>query len=292
MRLLPIFVLLVGISVAVGLSSIYVVDERKQALVLEFGKVKEIKTDPGLYFKMPTPINTVMFYDKRILPLETDDLEVNPADNRRLLVNAFARWRISDVQKFRQAAQTQANGERRLDEILKTELREVLGLVTSDEILSDERAPLMLRIREGSRSQADALGVEIVDVRIRRADLPAQNLQATYERMRAERAQEAADERARGREAAQIRRAEADRQAVEIVSEARREGEIVRGKADAERNKIFADAFGRDQEFFAFYRSLTAYENALKGNNSTMVLSPDSEFFEYLNSETLAAPAQ
>lgn len=290
MRVLPILVLLIGIGVAVGLSSVYILDERKQALVLEFGKVKEVKTEPGLYFKLPTPINTVLYYDKRILPLETDNLEVNPADNRRLVVNAFARWRISDVQQFRQAAQTQANGENRLERILNAQLREVLGRVTSDAILSDERAPLMLQIREGSRSQADSLGIEIVDVRIRRADLPPQNLQATYERMRAERAQEAADERARGREAAQIRRAEADRQAVEVVSEARREGEIVRGRADAERNKIFADAFGRDQEFFAFYRSLTAYENALKGNNSTMVLSPDSEFFEYLNSETLAAP--
>lgn len=288
MRFLPILVLVVAGLAVLALSSIYIVDERRQALVLEFGKVKEVNTDPGLYFKLPTPVNTVLYFEDRILPLETDNLEVNPADNRRLVVNAFARWRITDVQRFREAAQNEFNGATRLERILNAQLREVLGRVTSDAILSDERAPLMRQIREGSRGQAAALGVEIVDVRIRRADLPEQNLNATYDRMQAERAQEAADERARGREAAQVRRAEADRQAVELVSEARRESEIIRGQADAERNRIFAQAFGRDEEFFAFYRSLTAYENALRGSNSTMVLSPDSEFFEYLKSDQLS----
>ena len=292
MRFLPILMLLGAIAVAIALSSIYIVDERRQALVLEFGKVKEVKTDPGLYFKLPTPINTVLYFEDRILPLETDDLEVNPADNRRLVVNAFARWRITDVQRFREAAQTELNGAARLERILNDQLRAVLGNVTSDAILSDERAPLMLKIREGSRGQASALGVEIVDVRIRRADLPEQNLQATYNRMQADREQEARDERARGQEAAQVRRAQADRQAVELVSEARRESEIIRGEADAERNKIFAQAFGRDEEFFAFYRSLSAYENALQGSNSTMVLSPDSDFFEYLKSDSVLPSPQ
>ena len=292
MRFLPILVLLVGVAAALGLSCIYIVDERKQALVLEFGKVKEVKREPGLYFKLPTPFNTVVFYEDRILPLETEDLEVTPLDNRRLVVNAFARWRIIDPQKFREAAQTEFNGAQRLGDILNARVRDVLGSVASDAILSDERAPLMRQIREGSRGQAEALGVEIVDVRIRRADLPEQNLQATYNRMEAERAQEAADERARGREAAQVRRAEADRQAVELVSEARRESEIIRGVADAERNRVFAEAFGRDEEFFAFYRSLSAYERALQGGNSTMVLSPDSDFFEYLKSDSITPPVQ
>ena len=288
MRFLPILVLILGVAVALALSSIYIVDERKQALVLEFGKVKEIKKEPGLYFKLPTPINTVVFYEDRILPLETDDLEVTPLDNRRLVVNAFARWRITNVQRFREAAQTEGNGALRLERILNARLRDVLGTVSSNAILSDERAPLMRQIREGTREQASELGVEIVDVRIRRADLPTQNLQATYNRMEAEREQEARDERARGQEAAQVRRAEADRQAVELVSEARRQSEIIRGEADAERTKIFAQAYGQDEEFYAFYRSLRAYETALQGGNSTMVLSPDSEFFEYLKSDQAA----
>lgn len=286
MRLFPILILLVGAAVAVTLSCVFIVDERQQALVLEFGKVKRIESEPGLKFKYPAPVNTVVFYEDRILPLATDDLEVTPLDNRRLVVDAFARWRITEPQKFREAAQTQDSGQQRLEDILTARLRQVLGSVDSDQILSEERSELMLQIRRQSRGQASALGVEIVDVRIRRADLPEQNLKATFERMAAERQQEAADERARGREAAQKRRAEADRQAVEVVSEARRDAEIIRGESDAERNRIFAAAFEEDPEFFTFYRSLQAYENSLRGDNSSMILSPDSEFFRYMESNT------
>ncbi|MEO0361789.1 MAG: protease modulator HflC, partial [Pseudomonadota bacterium] len=237
-------------------------------------------------FKIPF-IQNVVYYEDRILPLETDPLEVTPLDDRRLVVEAFARWRILDPVAFRLAvgAGGEATGANRLETILNAALRAVLGNVRSNDILSTDRANLMLQIRNNARSQARALGVDIIDVRIKRADLPQQNLQATFARMQAEREREAADERARGKEAAQIVRATADRQAVELVSEARKQAEITRGEADAQRNAIFAEAFGRDPEFFAFYRSLTAYERALQGSNSTLVISPDSEFFDYLKSD-------
>ena len=291
MRTLPIVLGLVGLVVIGLLSSLFIVDERKQAIVLQFGQVKQVKTEPGLGFKIPL-IQEVAFYEARILALETSELEVTPADERRLVVDAFARWRITDVVRFRQAVQTETAAIGRLERVLNASLREVLGSVDSADVLSPERTILMIRIRDSARTQATNLGVEIIDVRIRRADLPEQNLNATFARMNAEREREAADERARGKERAQEVRATADREAVELVSEAQRQAEVTRGEADAQRNNIFASAYGRDPEFFAFYRSLRAYERALQGKNSTMVISPDSEFFDYLKSDNLATPAQ
>ncbi len=270
------------------LSSVFIVDERQKALVLQFGQVKAVKENPGLSFKMPF-IQNVVYYDDRILSLDTQPLNVTPLDDRRLVVDAFARWRISDVIQFREAVgpSGEAGAEQRLEGILNPALRQVLGSVTSDDILSENRVALMGRIRDAAILRARALGIEVVDVRIKRADLPEGNREATFQRMQAEREREAADERARGQEAAQRVRAQADRTAVELVSEAQRDADIIRGEADAQRNAIFAEAFGRDPEFFAFYRSLTAYQNALKGENSTLVISPDSEFFDYLKSDTL-----
>jgi membrane protease subunit HflC len=207
-----------------------------------------------------------------------------------LVVDAFARWRITDVVEFRQAVQTEAAALPRLERILNASLREVLGSVPSADVLSPERTVLMNRIREAAIAQATNLGVEIIDVRIRRADLPEQNLNATFGRMNAEREREAADERARGKERAQEVRATADRGAVELVSEAQRQAEVIRGLSDAERNAIYAGAYGKDPEFFAFYRSMRAYERALQGSNSSLVISPDSEFFDYLKSDTLVPP--
>ena len=274
---------IVAVIVAAGLSSLFVVDEREKALVLQFGEVKAVKEDPGLAFKIPL-IQEVVKYDDRILPLDTQALEVTPADDRRLVVDAFARWRITDPVQFRKAVGEGGipRARTRLERILNAEVREVLGGVDSGAILSADRAVLMNRIRDQAREQAQALGVLIVDVRIKRADLPKQNLEATFARMRAEREREAADEIARGNEAAQRVRAQADRTVVETVSEAQKQADIIRGEADARRNAIFAEAFGRDPEFFAFYRSLAAYENALKEGNSTLVITPDSEFFDYL----------
>ncbi len=283
--LLPV-ILVIGAGLL--LSAIFIVDEREKALILQFGQVKTVKEDPGLGFKIPV-IQEIVRYDDRILPLDTEPLEVTPLDDRRLVVDAFARWRIKDVVQFRRAVGTSgvAGAAPRLERILNAQLREVLGGVTSGTVLSANRAALMNQIRDGARSEAEALGVEIVDVRIKRADLPEQNLAATFERMRAERQREAADEIARGKEAAQKVRAQADRTVVELTSEAGKQSEIVRGEADALRNAIYADAFGRDPEFFAFYRSLNAYENSIKGENSTLVIAPDSEFFDYLKSDTV-----
>ena len=283
--ILPVIVL----ALAGLLSSIFIVDEREKALVLQFGRIVDIKDEPGLASKIPL-IQEVIRYDNRILSRDIPQLQVTPSDDRRLEVNAFARYRITDVEQFRQA--TGAGGDqvievagRRLDSILRSETREVLGTVSSNDILSSDRAALMLRIRNGAIAEARSLGIEVIDVRLKRTDLPNANLAATFSRMQAEREREAADEIARGNEAAQRVRAQADRTRVEITSDANRQAEIIRGEADAQRNAIFAEAYGADQEFFEFYRSLNAYRGALTGNNTSMVMSPDSEFFNYLKNE-------
>ncbi len=283
MRKGTVFLIVVGISVLTFLSSMFIVDEREKALILQFGRVVAVKEDPGLAFKIPL-IQEVVTYDDRILSRDIDPLEVTPLDDRRLVVDAFARYRIIDVEQFRQAvgAGGVLAAESRLDSILRAQTREILGSVASNDILSTDRAALMLRIRNGAIGEARNLGLEIIDVRLKRTDLPRENLDATFARMRAEREREAADEIARGNEAAQRIRAQADRTQVEIVSDASREADIARGQADARRNAIYAEAFGADPEFFEFYRSLSAYEKALRSDNSTMVISPDSEFFDYL----------
>ncbi len=275
--------IIVALIAFVAYSSLFVVDERQKALVLQFGQVADVKEEPGLAFKLPF-IQQVVRYDDRILSLDTMPLEVTPLDDRRLVVDAFARYRIINVVQFRQAVGTGGivTAESRLERILNAALREVLGSVTSNAVLSTDRIELMTRITESAKIESKGLGVEIVDVRIKRADLPTQNLAATFRRMQAERERMAADERARGQEAAQIVRAEADRKAVETVSEAKKEAEIIRGTADALTTKIFADAFGRDPEFYAFTRSLIAYEQSMTGSNTTMVISPNSEFFDYI----------
>jgi len=273
----------VALTVFLAYSSVFVVDERQKALVLQFGQVKDVKENPGLAFKLPF-IQQVVKYDDRILSLDTMPLEVTPLDDRRLVVDAFARYRIVNVVQFRQAVGTGGiiTAESRLERILNAALREVLGSVTSNAVLSTDRIELMTRITDSAKIESKGLGIEIVDVRIKKAELPNQNLAATFRRMQAERERMAADERARGQEAAQIVRAEADRKAVETVSEAKKEAEIIRGTADALTTKIFADAFGRDPEFYAFTRSLIAYEKSMTGSNTTMVISPNSEFFDYI----------
>ena len=288
--------ILPGIFVVVVLllSSIFIVDEREKALVLQFGQVKAVKEDPGLGFKIPF-IQQVVTYEDRILGLPTQPLEVTPLDDRRLVVDAFARWRIVNLTDFREAVG--AGGEDaaqvRLDRIINAAIREVLGAVPSNRVLSEDRTSLMNQIRDKARREAAALGVDVIDVRLTRTDLPEQNLAATFARMRAEREREAADEIARGGEAAQRVRAAADRTVVELTSEARKQAEVIRGEADAQRNAIYAEAFGRDPEFFAFTRSLTSYERALRGSNSSIVMQPDSAFFDYLRTDKapVVAPA-
>jgi len=286
MKRLTLLIPALVIAAALALSAIFVVDERENVLVLQFGQVRQVRSDPGLYFRIPF-IQEVVRYDARILGLQSQPLEVTPLDDRRLVVDAFVRWRITDVEQFRQAVGTEGvrAAQVRIERIMNAAIREILGSVPSGAVLSEDRTGLMNLIRDLARREARTLGVDVIDVRLTRTDLPEQNLAATFARMRAEREREAADEIARGNEAAQRVRALADRTVVELVSSARRDSEIIRGEADAERNRVYADAFGRDPEFFAFTRSMTSYERALTGQNTSMVLSPDSEFFQFLRSD-------
>lgn len=294
-RTATIALIVVAALVVVVLSSVYVVDARRKVLVLQFGEVVAQRDQPGIGFKIPF-IQSIVSYDGRILGLQTQPQEVTPLDDRRLVVDSFVRWRIDKDQliQFRQAvgAGGEDAAQSRIGLIVNAAIREVLGSVPSGSVLSDERTKLMNRIRDEARQKALAFGVEVIDVRLTRTDLPEQNLASTFARMRSEREREAADEIARGNEAAQRVRALADRQVVELVSEARKQSEIIRGEADAERNRIYADAYGRDPEFFAFTRSLTSYQRALTADSTTIVMSPDSDFFSYLGSDRGAAAAQ
>lgn len=288
MRKTGFLIPIVVIALVAVLTSIFVVDEREKVLVVRFGQIQQTITEPGIGFKVPF-LDEVLRFEDRILSLETPLIEVTPSDDRRLEIDAFVLYRIADILQYRQAIGT--GGERRATEelsgIMESQIRAVLGSqgVTSNTILSPERSALMDQIRARSDARAKALGLEVVDVRLRQTNLPEANFDATLQRMIAEREREATDERARGREAAQRVTALADRTYEEILSEANRDARITEGEADAERNKIFAQAYGKDAEFFEFYRSLAAYEESLKGSNSTMVMSPDSEFFNYLRSD-------
>jgi membrane protease subunit HflC len=288
----------VVVVAALAMSSVFIVDERKKALVLQFGKVIQVKETPGLGFKIPF-LQDVAFYEDRILGLQTKSVEVTLSGDRRLVVDAFARWRIVDLVTFRQAVGSNGEDGARslLDGILSQAMTDILGKSTQIQVLSQDRTALMNQILMLAKSEGAALGIDVIDVRLTRTELPAQNLEATFARMRAEREREAADERARGGEAAQKVRASADRTVVELTSDARRQADVIRGEADADRNRILAEAYGRDPEFFAFIRSLSAYEVSLKGENSSIVMQPDSEFFNYMRSElgaeatALPAPA-
>lgn len=291
MRRMPLLLGVVLALVFVAFNTFFIVDERRKAMVLQFGQVRAVKEEPGLGVKIPF-IQNVVFYDSRIQGIDTASLEVTPLDDRRLIVDAFARWRIADVEQFRRAvgAGGMQTASQRLESILNANVREVLGSVRSESVLSADRVGLMNRIRDQAIAEARALGVDVIDVRLKRADLPEQNLTATFERMKAERQREAADERARGNEAAQRVRAQADRTAIELVSEAERDANIIRGEADAARNAILAGAYGANEEFFAFLRSMRAYQTALKGENTTMMVEPDSDFFSYLRSPSATPP--
>ncbi len=282
MYIIPAFVVLLVLI----LSSVFIVDERKKALVLQFGEVMQVKEEPGLGFKIPL-VQDVVLYEDRILGLQTQPIEVTLLSDRRLVVDAFARWRIVDLVEFRQSVGTagEERAQQLLGNILSQAIPEVLGNATQEQVLSQDRAGLMNQILTIAKREGSALGIDVIDVRLTRTDLPEQNLEATFARMRAEREREAADERARGGEAAQRVRASADRTVIELTSDARRQAEVIRGEADAERNRILAEAYGQDPEFFAFTRSLTAYESSLQGANSSIVMQPDSEFFDYLRSD-------
>jgi modulator of FtsH protease HflC len=282
---LPIIAIVLAVLAFLGWSSIFVVNERQQAIVLRFGEIVDVKTEPGLYFKLPfsfAEADNVQYVEDRVLRFDLDDIRVQVSGGRFYEVDAFVAYRIEDARRFRQAVSGSVPlAEQRLRTRLDASLRRVYGLRGFEAALSDERSEMMREVRDQLRPDATSLGLEIVDVRIRRTDLTAEVSQQTYERMRAERLAEAERLRARGREAAQRIRARADREVVEIVADAQRESEILRGEGEAERNSIFADAFSRDAEFFEFYRSMSAYAAALEGTGTTMLLSPDTEFFRF-----------
>jgi len=280
--LFAIVVIVLGVGAFAAYSAAFIVSQTEQALVLEFGKPTRVIKEPGLYFKYPI-IQTATVYDKRILALDMRPQEVIAADQKRLVVDAFARFRITDPLLFYQAVTNEEVARSRLTSSVDASLRRVIGAANFEAIVRDERSDMMRRIAEDVNTQAQEFGIDIVDVRLKRVDLPQANSEAIFRRMQTERQQEAAEIRARGREAGQRIRSEADRRATIIKAEAERDAQILRGEGDAERNKIFAEAFTKDEDFFAFYRSMQAYETGIKANDTRMVLSPNSPFFNYFS---------
>lgn len=267
-------------------SSIYIVNEREQAIVTRFGQITDVRTEPGIYFKIPTDfVDRVQLIEDRLLRYDIANMRVQVSGNAFYQVDAFLTYRISDARLFRQLATGQLSvAEDRIGASLDSALRQVYAAREFNAALSDQRAQMMQETRDLIRPDLAQIGIDIVDVRILRTDLDQDVSATTFERMRAERLAEAALLRARGQEQAQSLRAIADRQAVEIVAAATRDSEIIRGTGDAERNRLFAAAYGQDQEFFEFFRSMEAYRASLANTGTTMVLSPDSEFFRYFGS--------
>ncbi len=279
------FLLLV--IVVIGYGSFFTVNMTQQAIVLQFGDARQTVTEPGLHVKLPF-VQNVIYIDKRILNLDSpkNNDPIISSDQKQLVVDAFARYRIVDPLKFYQSIPNPRNVTSRLQPIFTSALRNVVGEETLETIVSKDRSALMQRIEEAFNSAAGTFGLEVVDVRIRRVDLPIANSRAIFRRMETARQQEAAQFRAQGSEAAQRIRSKADRDVTVLLAEAKRDGQRTRGEGDATRNKIFADAYNKDPEFFAFYRSMLAYQKGLDGKNTTMVISPDSEFFRYFASPT------
>jgi membrane protease subunit HflC len=288
--------ILVGLIAIVLYSSIFIVQQTQYALVLRFGAVQSAISEPGLKFKVPL-VDNVTYFEKRVLDLDLPVQTVLSADRQNLEVDAFTRYRIVDPLRFYQAVGNIALANQRLQSFTNSAMRNVLANASRDAIVRTERSTLMNRIQEDVNRQAGSLGIEMIDVRLTRVDLPAANSQAVYQRMRTEREREAADIRANGQQQAQTIRARAEREATVIRADANRQAEELRGQGDADRNRILAEAFGQDPEFFSFYRSMQAYETGLKANDTRLVLSPDSDFFRYFNDPTGqrgrgASPAQ
>jgi membrane protease subunit HflC len=289
---LAILLVLVGAAAAALYASAFIVHQNEQALVLEFGKPKRVVQHPGLNWKLPL-VETVDIFDKRILDLDTATQEVTASDQKRLLVDAFVRFKIVDPLKFYQTLRHEGAVRSRLGPITESALRRTLGASTFQDLVRDRREELMKKIAAQVNTEGQTFGLEVVDVRIKRADLPEQNLKSVFGRMRAERQREAAEFRAEGAGEANRIRATADREVTIIKAEATRKGETLRGEGEAERNRIFAEAFGRDPDFFAFYRSMQAYEQGLKSEGTRFIISPNSDFFKYFgNSEGAPAPKQ
>jgi membrane protease subunit HflC len=274
--ILPV-IIVIGFAIYL---SLFVVKEINQAIVLQFGDPKKIISTPGLQVKIPF-IQNVVFLDRRILSLDPAPEEVIASDQKRLIVDAFARFKITDPLKFYISVGNERVARSRLATIINSRLRSVLGTQSLATLLSEDRTKQMAIIQEGVNAEAGKFGIEIIDVRIKRADLPQANSEAIYRRMQTEREREAKEFRARGAEMAVTITSTADKEVTVILANAKKQSEIMKGEGDGRRNKIFADAFGRDPEFFAFYRAMQAYETALIGGNTSLILSPDNEFFKF-----------
>lgn len=267
----------------VGSSALFTIQETEQGIVLQFGDPKQVVTEPGLHFKVPF-IQNVVIYDKRVLEFENPQQEVIASDQKRLVIDAFAFYRIINPLEFYQAVGTEEVARARLSNLLNASMRQLIGTVPLVDVISGERERLMEDIRDRINREAAQFGVAVIDVRIKRADLPEENSQAIYDRMQTEREREAREIRAQGEEQSLRIRAEADRTRTVLISEARRQSEILRGEGDGEAVRIFADAFGQDIEFFTFYRTMQAYREALNADDTTIIMSPDGDFLQFLNS--------
>ena len=281
---------IIAVIAATAFFSIFIVKEVNQAIVLQFGDPKRILTKPGLNFKLPF-IQNVVFLDKRILNLDAPPEEVIASDQKRLIVDAFARFQIIDPLKFYISVGNERVARSRLSTIINSRIRSVLGTQRLQTLLSEDRNKQMALIQEGVNNEAEKFGIKIIDVRIKRADLPQANSDAIFARMQTERNREAKEFRAKGAEMAVTITSTADKEVTVILADAQKKSEIMKGEGDGQRNKIFADAFGQDPEFFAFYRAMQAYEKALIGGETSLVLSPDSEFFKFFgNVKSKATP--
>lgn len=274
----------------VAWSSLFTVYQTQQALVIRLGNPVRVVSVPGLHFKAPF-IDNVISVDRRILDLEAPPQEVIASDQKRLVVDAFARYRIEDPLRFYQTLGSITGANSQLSILLNSALRRVLGEVTFTHVVRDQRAELMNRIQKLMDQESRSYGIQVVDVRIRRADLPEQNSQAVYQRMQTERQREAAEFRAQGAQRAQEIRSRADREVTVLVADAQSHAEQIRGEGDAKRNQIFAEAFSKDPGFFAFYRSMQAYETGLKSKDTRFLLKPDSSFFRFFNNPSGVLPA-
>jgi membrane protease subunit HflC len=284
-----VFAVLAFAALVVVYSALFTVYQTQQALVVRLGQPVGVVGEPGLHIKVPF-IDSVIDIDKRILDLEAPAQEVIASDQKRLVVDAFARYRIQDPLRYYQTLGSKAAADSQLSILLNSALRRVLGEVTFTHVVRDQRAELMARIRGLVDNEATGYGIQVVDVRIRRADLPEQNSQAVYQRMQTERQREAAEFRAQGTQRSQEIRSRADREVTVLVAEATSQAEQIRGDGDGTRNQIFADAFNKDPDFFAFYRSMQAYEAALKSNDTRLLLRPESNFFRYFTDPSGKAP--
>ena len=284
---LKILLPIIGVLAFISYTTMFTVNEIQQAIILQFGDPKRVIQKAGLNFKIPFVQNVVLL-DKRILNLDAPSEEIIASDQKRLIVDAFARFKIKDPLKFYISVGNERVARSRLSTIINSRIRGVLGKEELATLVSKERARLMDKITEDVNAEASKLGIEIIDVRIKRADLPQANSEAVYRRMQTERLREAKEFRAEGAEIAQTVRSTADKKVTIILAEANKKSEILKGEGDGKRNKIFADAFGKDPNFFSFYRAMQSYEKSLIGGETSLILSPDSEFFRFFGKSGLS----